>query len=190
MGSAFIYVDNSNVYAEGCRVSAVKQKLSGVKNIFDAMNKGVTDYHWHIQYSGLYKIISNLGLPIRCAKLWGSPPPSDVFWDYVKSEGFDVVTYDKNSAGKEKKVDTAIAYQISKDAFSSVIDKANDQIFLLAGDTDYVPIVTDLVREGFTVNILFWDHAGEELKKNASSFISLNKHFASLTAGKLGDVRK
>jgi hypothetical protein len=181
MGKAFIYVDNSNVYAEGCRVSAVNQKLQGVKNIFDAMNRQVSDHDWHLDYTELYRIISGFGLRIECANLWGSPPPKDPFWKYVEAQGFKVVTYDKNVAGKEKKVDTSITYQITKDAFSGKIDKDQDQIFLLAGDTDYVPIVQDLVAEGFIVNVVFWEHLGRELKTVASTFTPLNPHFPTLT---------
>lgn len=181
MANAHIYIDNSNVYAEGCRVSAVNKKLSGIKDMHEAQVRQITDFGWHLEYPELYKIVLSFGITIGCANLWGSPPPSDPFWKYIESQGFTVINYDKNAAGKEKKIDTAIAYQISKDSFSGKIDKANDKIYLFAGDTDYVPVVKDLVAEGFSVNVVFWDHAGLELKKVASSFVSLNPHFSVLT---------
>jgi uncharacterized LabA/DUF88 family protein len=57
----------------------------------------------------------------------------------------------------------------------------SDVIILLAGDTDYVPVVEDLVLEGFRFIILFWDHAGIELKTKATVFVSLNQYFKKLT---------
>ncbi|GHV89147.1 hypothetical protein AGMMS50267_15070 [Spirochaetia bacterium] len=182
MGKAFIYVDNSNIYAEGCRVSAVTQNFQGVTNIIDAMNFGITDFGWHLNYVELYNAIQTIvGIPISQAKLWGSPPPNDPFWQYVKTCGFDVKIYEKNASGHEKKVDTAITHQITKDAYSAVINKDEDIIFLLAGDTDYVPMVEDLVIEGFKTHVVFWDHAGYELKTKATSFVSLNPYFQKLT---------
>jgi uncharacterized LabA/DUF88 family protein len=182
MGNTFVYVDNSNVYAEGCRVSAVDKKYQGITNIIDAMNSGITDYGWHLDYIELYKVIQSVSqMPIAFAKLWGSPPPNDPFWQYVKNQGFDVKVFEKNFSGHEKKVDTAIAHQITKDAYSGVVNKSDDTIVLLAGDTDYVPVVEDLVLEGFKFSILFWDHAGLELKTKASTFISLNQYFKQLT---------
>lgn len=182
MGKAFIYVDNSNVYAEGCRISAVDKKYQGITSIVDAMNRGITDYGWHLDYVELYKVIQTVAKePIAVAKLWGSPPPNDPFWQYVKSQGFDVKVFEKNISGHEKKVDTAIAHQMTKDAYSGVVDRKGDVMILMAGDTDYVPVIEDLVLEGFTVNVLFWDHAGFELKTKASVFVSLNQYFKVLT---------
>ena len=36
----------------------------------------------------------------------------------VEKYGFEVQTYDRNAAGKEKKVDVAIAHRITKDAYT------------------------------------------------------------------------
>jgi uncharacterized LabA/DUF88 family protein len=182
MGKARVYVDNSNVYAEGCRVSAVSKRFQGITNIIDAMNNGITDYGWHLDYVELYKVIQEVSqLPIEFAKLWGSPPPNDPFWQYLKTQKFDVTIFEKNIAGREKKVDPAITHQITKDAYSGVIDKKEDVIILLAGDTDYVPVTEDLVLEGYTFIVLFWDHAGMELKTKAPKFVSLNQYFERLT---------
>ncbi len=96
----------------------------------------------------------------------------------VETKGWKVTTYEK-SFGKEKKVDVAIAYQMAKD--SANIDKASSEITLVAGDKDFVPAVQDLVSDGFTVSVAFWDHAARELKEAASSFFSLNKWQDHLT---------
>jgi uncharacterized LabA/DUF88 family protein len=37
-----------------------------------------------------------------------------------------------------------------------------------------VPVVEDLVAEGFNVVVAFWAHGASELRKAASQFIDLN----------------
>ena len=94
----------------------------------------------------------------------------------VEHKGFEVVTYDRNVAGKEKKVDVAIAHAITKDAYTEIAkDKENSEIVLVAGDKDYVPVIDDLKSGGFTIVVVFWEHAAKELKEAASKFISLNQ---------------
>jgi uncharacterized LabA/DUF88 family protein len=78
------------------------------------------------------------------------------------------------------KVDVAIAHRITKDAYKC-IDKSEDQLVLVSGDKDFVPVIVDLVEEGYTVKVAFWDQAAKELKdslKNPSTdFLSLNPYF-------------
>lgn len=181
MGKNFTYVDNSNVYIEGCRVSAVVKGLPGAATIYEAMNNRIVDFNWKIDYGALHQFVCGDLAQIGAANLWGSPPPGDGFWNMVKKYGFKVQTYDRNAAGKEKKVDVAIAHCITKDAYTGKIKKGEDEITLVAGDKDYVPMVEDLVAEGFKVDVVFWDHAADELKKAASRFISLNPHLGTLT---------
>ena len=167
----YTYVDNSNVFIEGRRIAAVKNGLA--TDIVDAMNRRIVDHSWNIDYGKLHQFVCGDKSEIGGAKLWGSPPPGDSFWQMVKSKGFDVKTFDKSVAGTEKKVDVAIAHQMTKDAYT-VIDKANSEITLVSGDKDFVPVVEDLVASGFTVTVAFWDHAARELRDAASSFVSLN----------------
>jgi uncharacterized LabA/DUF88 family protein len=72
-----------------------------------------------------------------------------------------VTVYDRSQAGKEKKVDVAIAHRMTKDAYT-IINRASAELTLVAGDKDYVPVVEDLVKEGFHVVVAFWraDRAG------------------------------
>ncbi len=181
MGNNFIYVDNSNVYIEGCRVSAVKNAMPGAATIIEAMNNRIVDFSWKLDYGALHQLACGNPSQIGAAHLWGSPPPGDGFWKMVEKYGFEVQTYDRNTAGREKKVDVAIAHRITKDAYKGTIDPKNDEITLVAGDKDYVPVVEDLVKEGFKVDIVFWEHAASELKDAASSFFNLNPHLSTLT---------
>jgi hypothetical protein len=178
MTKTYTYIDNSNVFIEGQRLSAVEQGMA--LDIFDAMDRGVFDFSWKLDYGKLYQFVCGDKSSVGGAKLWGSPPPSDTFWQMVERQGFSVTTYDKNKSGKEKKVDVAIAHQLTKDAYT-IIDKENSEIYLVAGDKDFVPVVEDLVENGFKVIVVFWDNAAKELKTSASKFISLNKFLQHLT---------
>ena len=169
---SYTYVDNSNVFIEAQRVSAVAQGMA--VDLYDAIDRRVFNWNYKLDYGKLYQYLCGDGQEVGCAKLWGSPPPSDSFWQMVERKGFEVKTYDRNAAGKEKKVDVAIAHAMTKDAYT-VIDKATSEIVLVAGDKDYMPVIEDLKSEGFKVVVVFWDHAARELKETASQFISLNQ---------------
>ncbi|MBW4690207.1 MAG: NYN domain-containing protein [Lyngbya sp. HA4199-MV5] len=174
----YAYVDNSNVFIEGQRTAAVESGLA--LDIYDAMNRGIFNYAWYPDYGKLYQFLFGDNVEVGCAKLWGSPPPKDAFWQMVERKGFKVVKFDKSVAGKEKKVDVAIAHQLTKDAYT-LIDKADSEIILVAGDKDFVPVVEDLVANGFQVNVYFWNHAARELKETATRFVSLNSFLKHLT---------
>ena len=165
----YVYVDNSNIYIEGYRIQAVKSGKA--KNIFDAMNNGIVDLGWNLDYGRLYEFFCEDG---DVARLWGSPPPGDSFWEMIKRKGWDVKIYEKDIRHKEKKVDVAIGYAMAKDAYSKV-DKKKDTLTLVAGDKDYVPAISDLKTDGFNVDVAFWGHAAKELRE-AAKFIDIDKY--------------
>lgn len=177
MGLTYTYVDNSNVFIEGQRVSAVAKGLA--PNIFEAMNNRILDFEWNLDYGRLHGLLCGNTGSIGCARLWGSPPPGDSFWQRVEQQGWKNTVFDRNFAGKEKKVDVAIAHAITKDAYT-VLNKETDDIALVAGDSDYVPVISDLVKEGFRVQVVFWDHLAPELRKVAPDFFSLNKYLTHI----------
>lgn len=169
---SYTYVDNSNVFIEAQRVSAIEKGMA--VDLYDAIDRRVFDWSYKLDYGKLYEYLCGDGQEVGCAKLWGSPPPSDSFWKMVEQKGFEVKTYDRSLSGKEKKVDVAIAHAMTKDAYTK-IDKANAEIVLVAGDKDYMPVIEDLKSEGFRVVVVFWDHAAQEVKQAATKFISLNQ---------------
>ena len=99
----------------------------------------------------------------------------------MNRHGFTVTRYERNAAGKEKKVDVAIAHKMTKDAYTGVVRRGEDEMTLVAGDKDYVPVVEDLVKSGFIVHVVFWDHAAKEIRETASKFVSLNQYLDFLT---------
>jgi uncharacterized LabA/DUF88 family protein len=175
----FVYVDNSNVFIEGKRVSAVEKGLA--MNIFDAMNNKILDNAYRLDFGKLHNFVAgNDPAKIRRATLFGSrPPQNDSLWQIAKNVGFETVIEDRNVSNKEKKIDTGIVSAMTRDAYKNV-DKAADTLTLVAGDADFVPPVRMLIEDGYRVEVVFWEHAAKELKETCSKFISLNPYLTVL----------
>jgi uncharacterized LabA/DUF88 family protein len=174
----WIYVDNSNVFIEGQRVSAVKTGMA--LDIWDALHNRILDFNYRMSFGKLYAFVAGTD-PQETARamLFGSRPPvNDAIWEMAKRAGFEVVTHDRNAANKEKKIDTGIVAALTRDAYRNA--KAGDVFTIVSGDSDYVPAVEQLVADGFQVDVVFWDHAGRELRDACSNFISLNAHLDTL----------
>jgi uncharacterized LabA/DUF88 family protein len=175
----YIYVDNSNLYIEGRRASAVAQGLA--RNINDAMNNDILDHGYTVSFGKLYEFLCGQDKrQIKRVALFGSrPPPNDGIWQYAKKAGFELHLEDRNYSNKEKKIDTGIATLITKDAYKHG-NPADDLFVLVAGDSDYVPTIKELKDDGFKVEVVFWNHASRELREAASKFIGLNDYLDAL----------
>ncbi len=180
----YIYVDNSNLYIEGRRVSAVVTQLAN--SIVQAMNEGILDQGYTISFGKLHEFVCGIDKKqIKRAALFGSrPPPNDGIWQYAKKAGFELHLEDRNYANKEKKIDTGIATLMTKDAYKSDGYKNGkpdqDTFVLVAGDSDYVPTIKELQADGFVVEVVFWNHAARELREAASKFIGLDPYLETL----------
>lgn len=177
--SDFIYVDNSNLYIEGRRVSAVASGLA--PNIYDAMNNGVLDHGYTISFGKLHEFLAGAdSSKIKRVALFGSrPPPNDSIWRFAERAGFELHLEDRNFNNKEKKIDTGIATLLTKDAYK-IGTPGTDTFVLVAGDADYVPTVNELKKDGYVVEVVFWQHAARELKEVASKFVPLDPHLEAL----------
>lgn len=176
--SNFVYVDNSNVWIEGMRVSAVAHGLA--PDIFTAMQDDILDQSWRVDLGRLFEFAGGDDSQIGRAVLYGSrPPANDSLWAAAERIGFEVVVHDRNVANKERKIDTSIVTDIVSDSYE-LMNPENDEITLVAGDTDYVPAITSLRERGFRVDVLFWNQASKELKETCSLFVSLNPYLAHI----------
>ncbi|GHF12536.1 NYN domain-containing protein [Pseudolysinimonas yzui] len=175
----FVYVDNSNLWIEGRRVSAVNKGMA--TSLQDAMNRGVTDQTWNYDFGKLYRAICPENETIGRSSLFGSrPPTNDSLWQLARDQGFEVFTFDRNLANKEKQVDVAIATQIMADSYERM--KAGDRIVLVTGDRDYLPTIESVMARGFPVIVAFWRHAtGHELQREPVDFFALDPLFGYLT---------
>ena len=179
----YVYVDNSNLFIEAKRVSAVQKGYA--PDIWTAMQNRIIDNDYTIDFGRLHEFIAG-GDPaeIKRAALFGSrPPPNDSIWTFAQKAGFEPVLVDRNVANQEKKVDTGMVTMIMRDAYKAG-DPASTTITIVAGDSDFVPMVHTLKEDGFNVDIVFWDHAARELREEATRFISLNKHLKLLAYSK------
>ncbi|WP_457389269.1 NYN domain-containing protein [Roseateles sp. P5_E1] len=175
----YIYVDNSNLYIEGRRASAVAHGLAA--DMREAMNLGIFDHGYTLSFGKLHEFLTGNDLSkIKRAALFGSrPPPNDSIWVHAKSAGFELHLEDRNVQNKEKKIDTGIATLLTKDAYKT--GKPGEDLFVLvAGDADYVPTINELKADGYRVEVVFWSQCARELREVASKFISLDPYLEAL----------
>lgn len=175
----FLYVDNSNVWIEGMYLSAVR---SGLAPDLDAAHKHrICDHGWRIDFGHLLDFAGGDKADMGRAVLYGSrPPPNDSLWAAAEAKGFEVVVHDRSPGGREKKLDTSIATDIVSDSYE-LMNPEHDQITLVAGDGDYVPIVEKMRQRGFTFSVVFWEHAtARELIEACTAFTSLDPHLDHL----------
>ncbi|MES1951999.1 hypothetical protein S4A8_14140 [Salinisphaera sp. S4-8] len=171
--SEFVYVDNSNIFIEGKRVSAVESGMA--MNIYEAMENKILDNSYKIDFGRLHHFIAgeNDNVIKRCVLFGSRPPPNDTLWQIARKAGFEVIVEDRNVANKEKRIDTGIVAAMTKDAYT-MADKKEDTITLVAGDGDFIPCVEQLVGDGYRVEVVFWNHASSDLKDACSKFVELN----------------
>lgn len=175
----YVYVDNSNVWIEGRRMSAVRKGMAS--NLIEAMQEGLVDQSWNYDFGKLYERVCPDTEQIGRSSLFGSRPPADdTIWELARKQGFEVFTFDRNAANKEKQVDVAIATQILADSFQYM--KPGDEVVLVSGDRDYLPVIENLRSRGIPTTVVFWEHAtGRELKQAPITYVPLDDSFDDLT---------
>ena len=173
-----LYVDNSNVWIEGMRVSAVQKGI--IPDIRTAMDGNILDHGWKLDYGRLFGFAGGQKAEVKRAVLYGSiPPRNDSLWAAAKHKGFEVVTHDRNIQNKEKKIDVNIASDMVADSYE-LLDVERDEITLVAGDKDYVPAIERLRRRDVKVEVVFWAHAAQELKQACTRFTPLDEYIEHL----------
>jgi len=170
----YVYVDNSNLFIEGQRVSAV---VNGFETtIEEALRYQTLDPAYRMDFGKIFEFVAGArNSNLKRAVLFGSRPPEhDQLWNIAEDAGFEVIVVDRNAANKEKKVDTGIVTEMLRDAYKKA--SPGSTVTLVAGDGDYVPAITHLKSDGFTADVVFWEHASRELKEVCSNFHPLNSH--------------
>lgn len=173
-----LYLDDSNVFIEGKKVSAVRKGLA--KDINDAANRKIKDETYRLDFGRLIEITCGYD-SVTTAKFYGSrPPKNDSVWEAAKQHGFQLNIFDRSKYGKEKKVDTTIVRDITVDILRN-LKPDTDMIVLVSGDADFAPAVDLAKKEGFHFKVAYWGHCSYELRKIASEFLNLNPHLNDLT---------
>ena len=182
--SIFLYVDNSNVWIEGSRISyAKKNNIS----ITDAIDENLSDIKWRIDFGQLLNILAESS-KLEKAMLFGSrPPENDSLWEEAKKKGFKPYILDRNTNNKEKGVDITMALEITDDLHDA---KKGSKFIIVSGDADYAPIIERVKNEEkdylkdkeYMIEVAFWGHAtANALKTSADKFIDLAESFNLLT---------
>ncbi|MGC1495413.1 MAG: NYN domain-containing protein [Sulfitobacter sp.] len=176
----YVYVDYSNLFIEGQRVSAVLNRQVG--SITDAMATRTIDYNYRIDIDQLYHFLAGVRpKDIQRAVLFGSETPDNQWlWALAQKAEFETITHFRNAANKEKRVDASLITELLRDAYKRGTTK--DVFRLVAGDGDYIPAVQRLVDDGYNVEVLFWDHASHGLVKACTNFTSLTNRLDWLAA--------
>jgi NYN domain len=176
----FVYVDNSNVWIEGQRASAVAKGMA--RNAWEAQEKGILDLGWRYDFGRLYQLACPPDSAIGRSILFGSrPPPNDSLWRRAESEGFQVEVFDRSASGQEKQVDTGIVTVMLEDSYQHMQSDRGDLAVLLAGDRDYVPALASLGARGIGTRVVFWQHAtARDLQEAAAEFLPLDPHLEEL----------
>src|SRR5258708_1176724 len=98
MVAEFVYFDNSNVFIEGKRVSAVVQGYA--LNIWDAIENRILDNNYRLDFGKLHSFAAGSDQrKIKRAVLFGSrPPQNDSLWQVAERCGFETIIEDRNVA--------------------------------------------------------------------------------------------
>lgn len=167
--AALIYLDDSNLWIEGKKVSAVDRGLA--LDIWEATETRTFDNNFRVDFGRVLEIANNE--PIRIARFYGSKPPeADSIWKSAESAGFRLTILDRNVRNKEKGVDASMITDMMEDMYEAA--EPDDVFIIIAGDADYIPAIEKLHKKNHEVHVLFWDHAASPLKKAADRFQSLN----------------
>ncbi len=168
-----LYLDNSNVFIEGQRVLAARDKGAALSK---DLNK-----QYRLDFGKLIEIACGFDADLGKLMFYGSePPPTDSVWQAAKQYGFQNKIFQRSKHNKEKMVDTQLTVDLMKDIYTE-LDPTTDRIIIVAGDADYVPAIQAARDKGFQVKVAFWQHASAAIKKAASEFMSLNGHLNDLT---------
>ena len=141
-----ILVDNSNIFIEGQKASAVRK---GQQVLPDGRRP--QDPSWRIDFAKLLAFMAD-GRNIHAAFLVGSrPPPKDSVWEMAKSGGFEVITHDRDYHNKEKAVDTEL---VAQGTLAIAMGPETGVLVLGSGDRDFIPLVNIAHKRGWTVEMV------------------------------------
>ena len=155
----WIYVDNSNIWIEAKKLTSKIKKL-----------RTKEDFRARIDTGKLTDVVAK-GRRVEQGFLYGSePPPIDKVWEKIEEQGWKVDTKERHIlSGKEKKVDTQLAVDVTERACTTLENKRST-IVLITGDADLKPAVMKVLEyDGWKVEVYMWKHAISRELKDLSS---------------------
>lgn len=158
---AYVFVDNSNVWIEGKKISGRGRKPAVPSN-----------YRYRIEYGKLLQHVLDGRELAAVPKLYGSePPPNDSVWNVIKGQGFDVKVFKRNIFNREKGVDMRMGLDIGRLVLT---EQEKATVVIVAGDADFVQVVEDAHAAHWKIEAWYWSNAAGDLKKVVDRFESLN----------------
>jgi uncharacterized LabA/DUF88 family protein len=176
----FGYGDQSGIWIEGQRMSAVRHGLA--RDPYEAMRSGIFDSAWRCDYSALYRLAFPCDANVGRSILFGSARGMRAPWrECAHDTGWEVEIFDR--AGRaEKRVDVAMAVCMVSDASMFMHSTRHVEVVVLAGDQDFCPAVDELHKRGIRVKIMFWSHGtSRSMRELADEYVELDPYFEELT---------
>lgn len=160
-GPVYVFVDNSNVWIEGKRLSGRRSKPPVESN-----------HRYRVDYGNLLGVVQDGRLLGDIPRLYGSePPPNDSVWKRIEKQGFKVEVFRRNVFNKEKGVDMKMGLDVGRLVYSFVTPTT---VIIVAGDGDFVPVIEEAQSRGWSVEVWYWSNAAKDLKNAANRYESLD----------------
>lgn len=164
-----IFIDGSNLFIEGMRLSS--QIKSGDTSAPAYVHQEF-DFDFRIDLRRLSSFLGTTESAVRPLLVGSRSEHSDLLFASAVNCGFETVVYDRDMNNREKKVDSTIVMRALMAALDG--DPTTIRIVIVAGDSDYVPLVQGLRRRGYEVEVVFWAHGSRELQAAATRFQALD----------------
>lgn len=164
-----VFVDGSNLFIEGMRLSS---HLRSGDPTAPAYAHQQFDLDFRIDLRRLHSYLGCTGSPVRPLLVGSHTENTDLVFESAAFCGFETIVYDRDANNREKKVDATIILRAVLTALDGTPDTT--RITLVAGDSDYVPMVQALRQRGYRVEVAFWSHGSRELREAADRFIPLD----------------
>lgn len=175
------YLDMSNIWISGAQVSAARLGMAASPSA--AAQSGVFDRSYRLNFGSLRRFVvggvdSARTICVGSLKAGGC----DCIGDATQQAGWQTTMQVRAKSGREKAVDTSLSVFMVEDLLTTHVDPSEMDVTLLSGDRDLLPAVEAVMRRGFAVDVVAWDHsASTELRQIARRFISLDSYFNLLT---------
>ncbi|MEP1208161.1 MAG: NYN domain-containing protein [Rhizobiaceae bacterium] len=177
----YIYIDFSNLAIGAQQLSAVHESLA--PDLASAMANKIFNRNHKLDVRRLCDVlVGDRKQDVARLVLFGSrlATTNDAeFLRVLHNAGFENNMKLRKASNGEKQVDTSLVVEMMVDALQ--ISDRGDPFTLVAGDSDYVPMIKKLTDMNIHVDVMFWDHASQELQNVCSNFVSLNPHLDLLT---------
>ncbi|CAG8568974.1 19679_t:CDS:2 [Gigaspora margarita] len=153
-GLVSVFVDNSNLFIEGKYTVGRIEKVGN----FDYRRNSYQLNQLYVDHGRLLSTVLKERRMGSDPVIVGSrPPPNDLLWDQIRKRGFHVTVYDR-VANKEK--------------------KDPGTILLVAGDSDYYPVLTRALDKNWKVETWFWSLGmSGDLTKQPFIYYCLDKYY-------------